>query len=119
MSTPAWPSSLDDVLVSGYSVKEPGLIGWWSNNTLPEYPDNSSETAYFASSFTSTSVVGVNIGSASIVDNALRVTCTSGGNLVNFYKNVINSTLKTVQIKLIIIIQVIKWTKYLLLLKIN
>lgn len=79
MSTPAWPSSLSTVLTSGYSVKEPGLIGWWSNNTLPAYPDNVAGTSYSQDAWLNVDGWGGNATAPNVTDLPGSLTAKPNG----------------------------------------
>lgn len=38
MASINWPSTLAEALISQAPIREPGLAGWWSMNTVSEYP---------------------------------------------------------------------------------
>lgn len=58
MSLTTWPTDLDDVLTSGYTVREPGLAAWHSFNTLSEYPTDPAGMLCIFGGFTSETWTG-------------------------------------------------------------
>jgi hypothetical protein len=74
MASLNWPSSLAEVLVSKASIRKKGLLGWWSMNTVPEYPDNPSGTTYFQDAFATVDGWLVNAGSNSVANGILSNT---------------------------------------------
>lgn len=78
MASINWPSTLAEALVSQAPIREPGLAGWWSMNTVSEYPTGTA--TYFQDAWATTDSWLTFNGSLSLPGTgALRCTVVTPG----------------------------------------